>query len=41
MDALKRGRLVELPGALMSATSQARLDAYECLARALHPEAFK
>ena len=41
MDALKKGRLVEIPGPLMSATSQARLDAFECLARALHPEAFK
>jgi len=41
MNALKKGRLVEIPGPLMSATSQARLDAYECLARALHPEAFK
>jgi iron complex transport system substrate-binding protein len=41
MEALKRGRLVEIPGPLMSATSQARLDAYEVLARALHPEAFR
>jgi len=41
MDALRKGRLVEFPGPLMSATSQARLDAYECLARALHPEAFR
>lgn len=40
MDATKRGRIVELPGPLMSATGQARFDAYEALARALHPEAF-
>ena len=40
MEALRRGRVVELPGALLSATGQARLDAYEWLARALHPERF-
>jgi len=38
---LRRGRVVELPGALLSATSQARIEAYEALARALHPEAFR
>lgn len=41
LGALRRGNLVEIPGPLMSATSQARLDAYEWLARALHPEAFR
>jgi len=41
MEALRRGRVVELPGALLSATSQARIEAYEALARALHPEAFR
>jgi len=41
MEALRRGRLIEIPGPLMSATSQSRLDAYEYLARALHPEAFR
>jgi len=41
MEALRKGRLVEIPGPLMSATGQARLDAFECLARALHPEAFR
>lgn len=41
MEALKQGHLVELPGPLLSATGQARLDAYERLARALHPEAFR
>jgi iron complex transport system substrate-binding protein len=41
MTALRQGHVVELPGALMAATSQARLDAYEQLARALHPERFR
>ena len=41
MTAFRRGRVVQLPGALMATTSQARLDAYEWLARSLHPEAFK
>ena len=41
MAALRQGRLVLLPAALMASTSQARLDAYEWLAKALHPEAFR
>ena len=41
MPAFRQGHVVALPGALMASTSQARLDAYERLARALHPEAFK
>jgi iron complex transport system substrate-binding protein len=41
LPALKLGHLVELPGALMAATSQARLDGYELLARKLHPERFQ
>jgi iron complex transport system substrate-binding protein len=41
LPALKQGRVVELPGALMAATSQARIDAYERLAKALHPERFQ
>lgn len=41
MPALRQGRLVGMPGTLMSATSHARLDGYEWLARALHPERFK
>jgi len=41
MPAFRQGHVVALPGALMASTSQARLDAYEWLARALHPEAFK
>jgi iron complex transport system substrate-binding protein len=40
MEALHAGRVVAMPGALMATTSQARIDAYEWLARALHPEAF-
>jgi iron complex transport system substrate-binding protein len=41
MAAFHQGRVVQLPAALMASTSQARLDAYERLARALHPEAFR
>ena len=41
MAAFRQGRVVQLPGALMASTSQGRLDAYEYLARLLHPEAFK
>ena len=41
MAALRQGHVVPLAGALMASTSQARLDAYEALARALHPEAFR
>jgi len=41
MEAFRRGRVVAMPGALMATTSQARLEAYEWLARALHPEAFR
>ena len=41
MAAFREGRLVALPGALMASTSQARLDAYELLAKALHPERFR
>lgn len=41
LPALKQGRLVELPGSLMAATSQARIDGYEALAKALHPERFR
>jgi iron complex transport system substrate-binding protein len=41
MEALRQGRVVELPGPYMSATSQVRLEAYEALARALHPERFR
>jgi len=41
MPAFRQGRVVALPGALMASTSQTRLDAYEVLARVLHPDAFK
>jgi iron complex transport system substrate-binding protein len=41
LPALKAGRVVRIPGPLMSATGHHRLDAYEALARALHPERFK
>lgn len=41
MPALKQGRIVEVPGPLMSATGPARIDAYAWLARALHPERFR
>jgi len=41
MEAFRRGRVLAMPGALMATTSQARLEAYEWLARALHPEAFR
>jgi iron complex transport system substrate-binding protein len=41
MEAYRLGHIVGMPDALLAATSQARLDAYEWLARALHPEAFR
>jgi len=41
MAAFRQGHVLAMPGALMASTSQARLDAYEWLARALHPEAFR
>lgn len=41
MTAFRQGRVLQMPGALMATTSQTRLDAYEWLARALHPEAFR
>jgi iron complex transport system substrate-binding protein len=41
MEAFRQGRVLAMPGSLMATTSQARLDGYEWLARALHPEAFR
>jgi iron complex transport system substrate-binding protein len=41
LPALKQGRLLAMPGSLMAATSQARIDAYEWLAKALHPQRFQ
>ncbi len=41
LPAFRAGRLVLLPGPLMSSVSHHRIDAYEALARALHPERFR
>lgn len=41
LPAMKAGRIVLVSGPRMASTAQARLDAYEELARALHPERFK
>ncbi len=41
LPALRQGQVVVIPGALMAATSQARIDGYEMLAKALHPERFQ
>jgi iron complex transport system substrate-binding protein len=41
LPAFQAGRLVLLPGPLMSSVSHHRIDAYEQLARALHPERFR
>lgn len=41
LPAMKAGRVVLVSGPSMASTAQARLDAYEELARALHPERFK
>jgi iron complex transport system substrate-binding protein len=41
MKAFRQGWVLGMPGALMACTSQGRIDAYEWLARALHPEAFR
>ncbi|GLH67336.1 ABC transporter substrate-binding protein [Geothrix edaphica] len=38
LPAFKAGRFAVIPGALMSSVSHHRIDAYELLARALHPE---
>lgn len=40
LPALKQGRVVTVPGALLAATSHRRVEAYEWVARALHPERF-
>ncbi len=40
LDAYKKGRVIEIPSALFAATSHHRIDAYEMLAKALHPERF-
>lgn len=41
LPAARAGRVVLLPGALLAATGQHRIEAYEALARALHPERFR
>jgi len=41
MPALRQGRLVPIPGALFAATSHRRIDTYEWVACALHPERFR
>jgi iron complex transport system substrate-binding protein len=41
LDAYKKGRVVEIPGALFAATSHHRITAYEMLAKALHTERFR
>lgn len=41
LPAFQAGRIVALPGALMSCVSHHRIEAYERLARALHPERFR
>ena len=41
LPAFQAGRVVVLPGPLMASVSHRRLEAYERLARALHPERFK
>ncbi len=41
LPALQQGHVVEMPAPLMASTSQARIDGYEFLAKALHPERFK
>jgi len=41
LPAFKAGRLVLIPGPMMSSVSHHRIAAYEALARALHPERFR
>jgi iron complex transport system substrate-binding protein len=41
MAAVKEGRAVVLPAAYLGCVSHCRIDAYEALAKALHPEAMK
>lgn len=41
LPAFKAGRLVSVPGPLMSSISHHRIAAYEVLARALHPDRFR
>jgi iron complex transport system substrate-binding protein len=38
---VKKGRAVVLPAAYLGCVSHLRIDAYEALAKALHPEAMR
>lgn len=41
MSVLKKGKLIQIDAAFLAATSHRRIDAFEALAKALHPERFK
>lgn len=41
MAALRQGRVVPIPAALLACTSHRRVETYEWVARALHPERFR
>ena len=41
VDAVRKGRAVVLPSALLASVTHHRVEAYELLARGLHPEVFK
>jgi iron complex transport system substrate-binding protein len=41
LPAFKAGRVVVIPGPMMSSVSHHRIDTYEAMARALHPERFR
>ena len=41
MPALKQGRVVQIPSALLAATSHRRVETFAWVARALHPERFR
>jgi iron complex transport system substrate-binding protein len=40
LPAYRRGKVIEIPGALFAATSHHKITAFELLARQLHPERF-
>jgi iron complex transport system substrate-binding protein len=41
LPAFRAGHVVVIPGTLMSSVSHHRIETYEALARALHPERFR
>jgi len=41
LKAFKQGRFISIPGSVLAATSQVRIEGYEWMARALHPERFR